>query len=276
MKKSVKSELILETAKGLKVDDGFRRLTKKYRSGITETYFKILTEECSKRAGREIGNYYSYSFDDLLFFDYESKNDLINRIKNAILFLLKINGIKIKRVLVVGLGNEKYACDSLGKRVVEKILITKPYLERDFFSSKKMKEVYAISLGVYGTTGLESSDTIKSICEMIKPDLVIAIDSLVASDAKFLAKSVQISDTKLSPGGGVGNNRQEISEAVLKTKVIAIGVPLVINFGGDVGDLIVTPKDVETKVLAISKIIAKAINLSFSKLTEKEYLDLTN
>ena len=222
------------------------------------------------------GNYINFEFDDLLFYDYQAKEYLVKQIKKSILSLLKENSIKAKKILVVGLGNEKYACDSLGKKVVEKILITKPFLERDLFYKSKMNEIYTISLGVYGTTGLDTSETIKVICKMLKPDIVIAIDSLVAEEHCKLAKSVQISDTKLLPGGGVGNDRQEISKNVLGVNVMAIGVPLVAKID-DKNDcnLIVSPKDVEEKVSILSKIIAKGINLSFCKLTEKEYFELT-
>lgn len=275
MRKISKSELILEVAKGLKNVPGFLKRTQKLGRGLNKTEINILNEKTALETGREIGNYISFVYDELFFYDVYAKELLIKNLKSSIKSLLKINHISAKKVLVVGLGNEKYACDSLGKKVVEKILITKPYLERDLFSNKKMAELYAISLGVYGTTGLESSETIKSICSMLKPDLVIAVDSLVASQAKSLSKSLQISDTKLMPGGGVGNDRQEVSENSLGVKVLAIGVPLVVKFDDKSNDLIVTPKDVEQKVDILSKIIAKAINLTFCKLTEKEYIELT-
>jgi spore protease len=181
-------------------------------------------------------------------------------------------------VLVVGLGNEKYACDSLGAKVTQRVLVTKPYLEKGLFSPEKLNEVYAVSLGVYGTTGLDSSEVIESICKFILPDLVVVIDSMVSSSENTLAKSVQISDTKLIPGGGVGNSRKEISKDSVGAPVFAVGVPLVVNLNQickTESDLIVTPKDVETKVCVLSKIIAKAINLTFSKITEKELYELT-
>ena len=275
MKNYVNSDLILEASKGLKTGQGFYRQVKKLSRNIKQTEVKIIDKKTANKIGREIGNYISFTFDDLLYYDINSKKLLANSLKFSIRKILKENNIYPKKIFVVGLGNEKYACDSLGKKVVDKILITKPYLERDLFSIKKIAEIYAISLGVYGTTGLESSETIRSICKMLKPDLVIAIDSLVASDIKTLSLSVQISDTKLSPGGGVGNNRKEISEKLLGVKVLAIGVPLVVKYN-DNSDFIVTSKDVEGKVEQLSKIIANAINLCFCNLTEKEYLELTN
>ena len=277
MKNKMISEDILEASVGLKISKGFYKSNKKLEHGIIENNIKILDIKTSKKLSRDIGNYTSYSFDDLFFYDYNAKAYLVSQIQKTIKKLIKENDIKVKKILVVGLGNEKFACDSLGKKVVEKILITKPYIERDLFDKSKMAEIYAVSLGVYGTTGLESSETIKAICKMLKPDVVIAIDSLVAVEHCKLSKSVQISDTKLLPGGGVGNDRHEISESVLGVKVIAIGVPLVVKIDSKNTDceLIMTPKDIEQKVSILSKIISKAINISFCKLTEKEYLELT-
>lgn len=277
MKNIIGSEDILEISANLKNGEGLYKSTKKLEHGIYEKYIKVLDNKTSKKLNRDIGNYINFTFDDLLFFDIDARYYLVEVIKKSILKLLKENNIKAKKILVIGLGNEKFACDSLGKKVIEKILITKPYLERDLFEKSKMAEIYAISLGVYGTTGMDSSETTKAICKMINPDVVIVIDSLVAGEYGRMSKSIQISDTKLSPGGGVGNDRQEISESVLNTKILAIGVPLVakINNQNKFDELIVTPKDVEDKVSELSKIIAKAINLSFCRLTEKEYRELT-
>ncbi len=276
MKMNIKSEDIFEISSKIKNNSGFYKSTKKLEHGIAESNIKILNEEVSKKVERDLGSYISFLFNDLFFYDFDAKEYLSKQIRKTILKLVKENELKCKKILVVGLGNEKFACDSLGKNVVDRILITKPYLERDLFDKSKMAEIYALSLGVYGTTGLDTSKTIKSVCQMLKPDLVIAIDSLVAGEYKKLAKSVQISDTKLLPGGGVGNDRQEISEKILGVKVFTIGVPLVakIDYSNN-DDLIVAPKDVEQKVSILSKIIAKGINLSFCKLTEKEYLELT-
>ena len=278
MKNIIKSELILEVAGGLKNKSGFSKKTIYLRHKIKQTDIVVSSDSVAKNIGREVGSYVCFNFDELLFFDLDAKRYLTQKIMLAIKDILKRNQIDAKKVFVVGLGNESFACDSLGKKVASQILITKPYLDKKLFTKKHMKEIYAVSLGVYGTTGLESSETIKSICEQINPDLVVVVDSLVAATSEALAKSVQISDTKLLPGGGVGNNRKEISEKILGTKILAIGVPFVLNVSDickDADNLIVTPKDIETKVKTLSKIIANAINLSFTNLSKDEYLELT-
>ena len=275
--KKIKTDLIFEVAKGLKNNDGFIKKEQKFAHGIKQTSIKIFDENLAKKIDRDAGDYISLGFDELLFYDIKAKDLLCNKLQIAIKKLVEDMKIHAKKVMVVGLGNQKYACDSLGKLVCDRVFVTKPYLDKKLYSKSKLAEVYSVSLGVYGTTGIESSETIKSLCQIVKPDLVMAVDSLVAENIASLASSIQISNTKLSPGGGVGNNRLEVSEKTLNVKVIAVGVPFVSDISNLVNskkDLVVTPKDVEQKVSEISKIIAKAINLTFNKITEKELNEL--
>ena len=236
---------------------------------------KPVLKQLKNKLGREAGHYVCFNYSDLLVFDIKAKEYLSQLLQKEIQNLIKINGISAKKVLIVGLGNPKYACDSLGKLVCDRVLVTIPYLDKKLFVAKQMAKIYSVSLGVYGTTGIDSASLVKSICELIKPDVVIAIDSIIASDTKNLARSVQLSDTRLSPGGGVGNVRQDIGQDVIGTKVFAIGVPLVANMkvAGE-NNLIVTPKDIEKQVSVISKIIATAINKSFINLSNQEYMQL--
>lgn len=278
MKNFIKSELILEVASSFKKQKGFVKTVKNYKYGIQQTDISILTDNISAKLNYEKGNYITINFNDLLYFDVKAKEYLCKKIISAIKLLLKKNNLHIKKLLVVGLGNEKFACDSLGKLTVDRILVTIPYLDSNLFSNQELSQVHAISTGVYGTTGIDSSVIIKSICSAIKPDLVIVIDSMVAAEENRLAKSVQLSDTKLLPGGGVGNMRKEISKNIIGIPVLAVGVPMVINSNSlckTKTNLIVSPKDIEQKVSTISKIIAKAINLTFNNLTETELSELT-
>ena len=278
MKNIIKSELILEVANTVRNSKGFSKKVTYLKHGVKRTDINVSSEDIAIKIDREVGNYVCLDFDDLLFFDVAAKEYLTQKIVSAIKDILKRDKLCPEKIFIVGLGNENFACDSLGKKVASQILVTKPYLDKALFDKSKMKEIYSVSLGVYGTTGLESSETIKSMCQQICPDLVVVIDSLIASHSKTLSRSVQISDTKLSPGGGVGNCRKEISEKILGTKILAIGVPLVLNISDcckNFEQLIVTLKDIETKVSSLSRIIANAINLSFTNLSQKDYLDLT-
>lgn len=277
MKNIFKSELIFEIAKGIRNSKGFQKKSSKLKFDIEESVFHIVSDDVAKKLDREKGTYYCLNFDDVTFYNSKAKDYLSNRLSNQISNLAKLKKIKTNKVLVVGLGNSKYACDSLGARVVDKVLITKPYLDKNLYSKLQMSEIYCISMGVYGTTGLDSSEVIKAICQYLKPDLVIAIDSMITADKERLAKSVQLSDTKLLPGGGVGNARKEISFDAIGVPVFAIGVPLVVNtqiFGAENDNLIVTPKDVESKVKFLSSVVANAINLTFTSISKEELSEL--
>lgn len=278
--KTTRSELVLEIASSIKKTDGFISQSKKCAHKIIQTNTSIFSEIASKNFGKDIGEYVSFSYDDLLFFDAEAKEYLSKKITQEIKNLIGIKSLsKIKKILIVGLGNDKYACDSLGKHVADRIIVTKPYLAQNLFSQNEMKEVYVLTPGVFGTTGMESLEIIKSVCGFLNPNLVIVIDSMVASKTEALTKSIQLSNTKLSPGGGVGNNRKEISKKTLGVDILAIGVPMVVNLSNICvcdENLIVSPKDVEQKTFVLSKIIAKAINKTFCSISEKEYNDLTN
>ena len=272
--KKIVSEYIFEVAKQ-KQNKFLCKRIENLKHNIQKVCFDV-DEQFEKQLGRDAGHYVCLNFDDLLIYDIYAKEYLIEIIKKEIKNLLKINQIDAKKVLIVGLGNPKYACDSVGKLTTDRILITTPYLDRKMFSPKEMAEIYALSLGVYGTTGIDSAKLVKSVCKIIEPDVVIAIDSLVATESKNLAKSIQISDTKLSPGGGVGNVREDISQKVIGAKVFAIGVPLVVKMKDKTDHLIVTPNDVEKQVSVISKILATSINKTFTNLSKQDYLQLVS
>lgn len=274
--KKIFSEYVFEIAGDKKYEELCKKKVENCKFDIKKVSFDI-DENFQKKLGREAGHYVCLNFNELLIYDMFAKGYLTEVLKKEIKNLLKINGIEPQSILVVGLGNPKFACDSLGKSVVDRILVTTPYLDKKMYSQKDMARIYALSPGVYGTTGIDSSSLVKKVCELIKPNVVLVIDSLVASKKENLAKSIQISDTCLSPGGGVGNIRQDISTKNVGAKVFAVGVPLVVNMKDEKNqNFIVTPKDVEKQVLVTSKIIATAINQCFVNLSKQEYLQLVS
>ena len=152
--------------------------------------------------------------------------------------LLKVVGKKSRgRVLVVGLGNSNATPDALGPKVTEKINVG--------------EGVLCIAPGVWAQTGMETFDIVKGVVEEVKPDLILVIDSLASRNIRRVTTTVQITDTGITPGSGVGNHRKGISEASLKRKVIAIGVPMVVS-----GATIVN--DTMEKLLGILKMVKKS------------------
>ncbi len=190
-------------------------------------------------------------------------------------------------VLVVGLGNLYATPDSLGSKVVQNIEITrhiKIYLPNAI--DPNTRSISAITPGVLGTTGVETIEIVKGIVDNIKPKLVIAIDSLCSKNIDRINKSIQISDTGIVPGGGVGNRQEELSKDTLGIPVIGIGVPTVLDAATIVIDtlnscninvseneivenmklnnfnFIVTPKEIDSLIESMSTIISEGINLS--------------
>ena len=152
--------------------------------------------------------------------------------------LLQIQNIKDDDMcLVLGLGNEKSTPDALGPLVVSDTLVTN-YIYLYGTLDEGFRRVCAISPGVMGETGIETSDLLKSIVKEIKPGFVITIDALAASSVERVNKTIQMTDSGINPGSGVGNKRKEISKDILGIPTIAIGVPTVVDAASIVSDTI--------------------------------------
>lgn len=179
------------------------------------------------------GKYITLEFDDVT----DSKN--YEKVNNTLTFILRkmLKLTKDSFGLVVGLGNDKSTPDSLGPLVVDDIVVTNHLYLLDELSSNYSR-VSAINPGVMGETGIETSDIIESIVKKIKPTYLIVIDSLASKSIERLNKTIQITNTGIHPGSGIGNKRKEISEETLGIPVIAIGVPTVVDAAVIVSDTI--------------------------------------
>ena len=179
------------------------------------------------------GKYITLEFEDVT--DIDNREKVINTLTLVLKKMLKLK--KNSFGLVVGLGNDKSTPDSLGPLVVNNIIITNHlYLVNEL--SSEFKRVAAINPGVMGQTGIETSDIIESIVKKIKPSYLIVIDSLASKSIERLNKTIQITDTGIHPGSGIGNKRKEISFETLGIPVIAIGVPTVVDASVIVSDTI--------------------------------------
>ena len=172
------------------------------------------------------GNYITLSFDDIT--DNENREKVYIHLTEIINDILKLNNISDNaKCLIIGLGNALSTPDSLGVKVLDDITITGHMYEIGTVSPG-MRCVYAISPGVMASTGIESARIITSLIKEIKPDFVIAIDALASRNLERINKTIQITDTGIHPGSGIGNNRVEISSKTMNIPVIAIGVPTVV------------------------------------------------
>lgn len=179
------------------------------------------------------GKYITLEFEDVT----DSKN--FENVNNTLTFVLKkmLKLTKDSFGLIVGLGNDKSTPDSLGPLVVNDVIVTNHLYILDELSSNYSR-ISAINPGVMGETGIETSDIIESIVKKIKPTYLIVIDSLASKSIERLNKTIQITNTGIHPGSGIGNKRKEISEETLGIPVIAIGVPTVVDATVIVSDTI--------------------------------------
>ena len=173
------------------------------------------------------GNYITISFEDIT--DFKSRECIGKILENELKKIISKNNIKDSdECLIIGLGNIKSTPDSLGVKVTDNILITK-HLFKYGNVKEGIRKVSSFTPGVMANTGLESSNIIKALVKEEKPNFIIIIDALASLSVDRINKTIQITDTGIHPGSGIGNNRKEISKKTIGIPVIAIGVPTVVT-----------------------------------------------
>jgi spore protease len=249
--------------------------------GFRITTVKILDAEGEKELCKPIGTYVTVELDDFI----DRENDAFNRgvaaVSAELREMLQLGAGD--RVLVVGLGNPAVTPDAVGPKAARSTMVTNHLVEQYPEHFGGFRPVAVLETGVMGTTGIESLELIRAVTEKLKPSLVIAVDALASRKLSRVCRTIQIADTGIIPGSGVGNSRAAIDEGSLGVKVIAVGVPTVVDAGtlaadlsrqagvnflppedykGYGGDMIVTPKDIDAKVSDISRLVAYGINLA--------------
>ncbi len=187
-------------------------------------------------------------------------------------------------ILVVGLGNREVTADSLGPNVVDNLLVNR-HIVREYgkvaYNCSKMHQISSLVPGVMAKTGMESAEIIRGVIGETKPDLLIVIDALAARSTKRLNRTIQITNTGIHPGSGVGNHRNAITQESLNVPVLALGVPTVVDAATIVGDamgerpvalkelnnMYVTTKDVDQQIQQISHILCDGINKALSSIS---------
>jgi spore protease len=291
------------------------RMTEEHFDAATVTWVEVFSPEGEQVIGKAMGNYVTIDSPDLRRRNRDLQEAVGEILVGQLAKLLDLgpeNG-----VLVVGLGNWNATPDALGPRVTAKLLVTRHL--RDFVPAELaggLRPVAAISPGVLGITGIETAEVIHGIVERIKPDVVICIDALAARNVDRIGTTVQIADTGINPGSGIGNQRKALNQQTLGVPVIAIGVPTVVHastivhdsmealaaqFEGQkpffqlfssaeerrdlmnqvlsptVGEMVVTPKEVDDLIDDMSKVIAGSLNaVLHTSVTAKDLLRYIN
>ncbi len=245
------------------------------QDGFRLTTIKIESEEASSVLCKPIGEYITLEVGAFLRREENSFETAANILAGQLRGLAAMP--KDGGVLVVGLGNRAVTPDAVGPEVIDGVLATRHLRERSPEHFASFREVAAFCSGVLGTTGLESADIIKSIVNFMHPACVIAIDALAAIEIDRLCRTVQLADSGVIPGSGIGNGRAALNEETLGVPVIALGVPTVVDaatlvrnfvpdapklYGVENAGMIVTPKDIDANVHDIARLIAYGINMA--------------
>ena len=264
---------------------------------VRTTVVKITTENGARTMGRPQGNYITIEAPGLSMSDEDYHREISEKLSLHLKKLIHLE--REQSILVVGLGNSAITADSLGPHVVDNLYITR-HMIREYglksMGKERMHRVSGIIPGVMAQTGMETSEIVQGIVAETKPDVVIAIDALAARSTRRLNRTIQITDTGINPGSGVGNHRVGLTEENLQVKVIGIGVPTVVDAATIVRDsmahlldaleeteqkefleemisphlhtMFVTPRDVDETVKYLSYTISEGLNIAFSQQPE--------
>lgn len=220
-------------------------------NNIKVSKVKVLDEKGEEAIGKPVGTYVTIDIKNLKFAGEEEIQISSKSVTKELNELIEKHISKEDGILIVGLGNKEVTPDALGPKVVQDIDITRHLLT---YAPQILKEgtrpVSAVSPGVLGTTGIETLEIIKGIVDNVKPKLLIVIDSLASKSVERISSTIQIADTGIVPGAGVGNKRKELSVNTLGIPVIAIGVPMVVDLAtitDDCLDLFITKLQQEAK-----------------------------
>lgn len=250
--------------------------------GAEVTWVRIHTESAAKRLGKAMGTYWTMTHPELPQLNPEERIEAAKKIAQTLRIMLPARG----DILVLGLGNRRMTADALGDRVVSGILVTRHIREH---SNHSLRSVCALSPGVLGVTGVETAELAMGLVEKLRPTAVLVVDALAAMETSHIGTTVQLTDTGIHPGSGVGNHRMGITEDILHVPVIAIGIPLVVYASTIVRDalqsiisverqpedahalaeelvsqtqseLVVTPRNIDELVAGLADMLALAIN----------------
>ncbi|MCI9297277.1 MAG: GPR endopeptidase [Lachnospiraceae bacterium] len=260
-----------EEIRGVRVEE-----EKDTENEIYITRVIIETKNGAKTMGKPMGTYITLEAPRMATPDEDYHREISEKVADQIRELLPDEKEELS-VLVVGLGNRDVTADALGPNAADQLHITR-HVVREFgkaaYNKNKMHMISAIVPGVMAKTGMETCEIIRGVVEETHPDVIIAIDALAARSTKRLNRTIQITDTGVQPGSGVGNHRHALTQETLGVPVIGIGIPTVVDAGTIVGDAV---EQVEREVLFCSEVHAlKMAELQNMYVTTKDIDDVVN
>ena len=256
------------------------------KENIHVTKVRIDTKNAAKAMGKPMGIYVTMEAPNMTDEDEGFHKEI------SACMAKELKGLLPKKegeqsFLVVGLGNREVTADSLGPKVVDNLFITRHVIKTYGYAAynrERMNQISSIEPGVMAKTGMETAEIVKGIIGETTPDVIIAVDALASRSTKRLNRTIQITDSGIWPGSGVGNHRNALTRESLGIPVIAVGIPTVVDAATIVGDamgerpatlkelnnMYVTTKDVDLQIKQISHIICDGINKALSTLRRKK------
>ncbi len=299
----VRTDLALEARESFPEDDVEVRgveLTENYdeKNKIRVSTVVIKDEKGAKAMQKPMGTYITIEAPEIMHSDEDYHKPVSDEVARQ---LRKLAGdLKKEETLVVGLGNRDVTPDALGPQVVDNLFITRHLIREygdEFKEKNQMGNVSAISPGVMAQTGMEALEIVKGIIKETSPKLLIVIDALASRSVSRVNTTIQLTDTGISPGSGVGNNRKALNEESLGIKVIAMGIPTVVDaativadtlskymeqsgFGQEdidkfisevreqqIDNMFVTPKNIDESIKRMSYTVSEALNSCFAEMS---------
>ena len=233
--------------------------------GLKLESFCIESDEAAQLVGKPVGSYKTLYLEDYIARRSVSFEDTASAVSAVLKSFPQINSGS--RFLVACLGNRAVTPDALGPFVSDSVLVTRHLKSSYNAEFSRFSEVSVIRTGVLGTTGIESADALRAVCGLLKPDCVIAVDALATAEISRICRNIQVCDTGISPGSGVGNDRARLDAGAVGAPVIALGVPTVIDLNSvcelENGEaMFVTPRNIDELVKSTAKLIAYGLNLA--------------
>ena len=255
--------------------------------GVSLTEVVVETEEASRALGKAVGVYMTLECPAIRQRDLDARLAMANLLGEEIARMLPGEGEA--PVLVIGLGNRRITPDSLGPQTIDRTLVTRHMFEQlPGFADERMRSVCALAPGVLGVTGIETMEMIEALVAKVRPRAILCVDSLAARAAGRIGTAIQLTDTGIQPGSGVGNHRRSLTRETLGVPVIAVGMPTVIYAAtltrdametlsldtaeddldrveqelltGAQGEMVVTPREIDEIISDTAGVIATAVN----------------